>query len=132
MTKAIVVDANIIIRFLLNDHPRLSVSAKSIFLKAQKGATKIYFDEVIVAEVIWTLSSFYKIKKADLVDRLEKLISQSWVANPKKNLILKALDLYNSSNLHYIDCWIFVLSKSLNMPLRTFDKSLEKIKNFRE
>lgn len=128
MTKATVVDANIIIRFLLDDHFQLSVLAKSIFLKAQKGAHKIYFDEVIVAEVIWTLSSFYKIKKADLVDKLEKLISQGWVINPKKNLILKALNLYNSSNLHYIDCWILVVSKSLNLPLRTFDKNLEKIK----
>jgi len=83
---------------------------------------------VIVAEVIWTLSSFYKIKKIDLVDRLEKLISQSWAVNPKKNLILQALNLYNSFNLHYIDCWILMVSKSLNMPLRTFDKSLEKTK----
>ncbi len=128
MTKAIVVDANVVIRLLLNDHPRLSPLAKSIFLKAQKGVTKIYFDEVIVAEVIWTLSSFYKIKKIDLVDRLEKLISQSWAVNPKKNLILQALNLYNSFNLHYIDCWILMVSKSLNMPLRTFDKSLEKTK----
>lgn len=132
MTKTIIIDANIIIRFLLNDHPQFSTLTKSIFLKAQKGGIKIYFDEVIVAEVIWTLSSFYKIKKADLVDRLEKLISQDWVVNPKKNLILKALDLYNSSSLHYIDCWIFVVSKSLNLPLRTFDKSLEKIKKIRE
>src|SRR3990167_7969065 len=102
MIKTSVIDANIIIRFLLHDHPSLSSLAKSIFLKAEQGKIKLYFDEVVIAEVVWTLSSFYKIKKADLVDRMEKLLSQNWVVNSKKNIIHKALLLYTSSNLDYI------------------------------
>ena len=128
MTKTLSVDANLIIRFLLNDHPKLSPLAKSIFLKAQKKLVKIYLDEVVIAEVIWTLSSFYKIKKADLVDKLEKFVSQDWVVNPKKNLILEALNLFRSSHLDYIDCWIFTVSQSQKLTLETFDKALKRIK----
>lgn len=129
MTKTILIDANIIIRFLLNDHPKLSSLAKSIFLKAQGGLTRIYLDEIVLAEVVWTLSSFYKIKKVDLVDRLVKLLSQDWIVNPKKDLILQALNLYRSSNLDYIDCWVFVVAKSLRINLETFDKNLKKLKS---
>ncbi|OGK37175.1 hypothetical protein A3F03_03920 [Candidatus Roizmanbacteria bacterium RIFCSPHIGHO2_12_FULL_41_11] len=125
--KTSVIDANIIIRFLLHDHPSLSSLAKSIFLKAEQGKIKLYFDEVVIAEVVWTLSSFYKIKKADLVDRMEKLLSQDWVVNSKKNIIHKALLLYASSNLDYIDCWVYIVSKSQGMTLKTFDKKLKKL-----
>lgn len=127
MIKTISIDANIIIRFLLNDHPRLSAKAKLIFQKAEKGLNKIYLDEIIVAEVIWTLSSFYKINKVDLVDRLEKLISQDWIINPRKNLILQSLDCYRSFNIDYIDCWIFIVSSQLGINLQTFDHDIKKL-----
>lgn len=126
--KIVLIDANVVIRFLLNDHPELSQQAKSIFLTAQQRLRKIYLDEVVVAEVVWTLSSFYKIKKADLVDRLEKILSQDWIVNPRKSLILKSLDLFRSVNLDYIDCWVFIIAKSLGMTLETFDKNLKKLK----
>ena len=62
MSKTILIDANIVIRFLLNDSPKLSRKAKAIFRQAEAGEIKLFFDEVIVAEIIWTLSSFYKMK----------------------------------------------------------------------
>ena len=128
MIKKIIVDANIVIRFLLNDHPTLSSRAKAIFLKAQQGNIIIYIDEVILAEVIWTLSSFYKIKKLDIVDRLEKLLSQNWIINPKKKLLIKALMLFGTSNLDYIDCWVFEVSKYQKITLETFDEDLKKLR----
>ena len=128
MTETIIVDANIIIRFLLNDHPKLSQLATSLFSKAQKKLIKIYLDEVILAEVIWTLSSFYKIKKADLIDNIEKLLSQDWIVNTKKKSMLKALYLYKSANLDYIDCWIFIVSQTLKFKLETFDKNLRRLR----
>lgn len=127
MNRLIIIDTNIIIRFLLNDHPKLSPKAKIIFQKAEKGEIKLYIDETIIAEVVWTLSSFYKIKKIDIIDKLEKLLSQSWVENPKKKLILMAIELFKDFNLDYIDCWLFVVSKSLHLKLETFDKKLNKM-----
>jgi len=127
MTKTIIVDANVIIRFLLNDHPKLSPQAISIFSQAQKKLIKVYLDEVILAEVIWTLSSFYKIKKANLTENIEKFLSQDWVVSKKKDLMLNALYLYKSSNLDYIDCWAYVVSQDFKFKLETFDMNLKRL-----
>lgn len=126
--KTILVDTNIIIRFLLNDHPAFSLQAKDIILKAQQGSLKLYLDEVVIAEIVWTLSSFYRIKRFEISDKLEEIVSQNWVINPKKDLILQTLALFRSSNLDYIDCWLFVVGKSLDIELATFDKALKKLK----
>lgn len=129
MISTLLADANVIIRFLLNDHPKLSQEAKTIFSKAEKGVIKIYLDEVVLAEVVWTLSSFYKVKKTDLVDKLEKLLSQDWIINPRKSILFETLDLYKRSNVEYIDCWIFVVSKAQRLKLETFDKKLKKLRS---
>lgn len=126
--KTILVDANIIIRFLLNDHPTFSLQAKSIILNAQQGLLKMYLDEVIIAEIVWTLSSFYRVKRTEISDKLEEIVSQNWVINPKKDLVIQALALFRSSNLDYIDCWLFIVGKSLGIELATFDKALKKLK----
>ena len=125
--KTIIIDPNVIIRFLLNDHPEFSLQAKNTVLKAQQGLLKLYLDEVVIAEIVWTLSSFYRIKRSEIVDKLEEIVSQTWIINPKKDQVIQALVLFRSSSLDYIDCWLFVVGKSLGIELTTFDKSLKKL-----
>lgn len=126
MKKLVCIDTNILIRFLRADHPKLSPKAKEIFLSAQKGEINIYIDEIIVAETVWLLSSFYKLKKEEIAYQLQELVSQEWIINPRKKLILQSLSLYSSSNLHYVDCWINYVSKEISGKLVTFDKDLKK------
>jgi Predicted nucleic-acid-binding protein, contains PIN domain len=121
------IDTNVLLRFLLNDHQVLSPKAKLIFLKAQEGKIEIYLDEIVVAEAVWTLSSYYQIKKEKIIETLEKLISQNWIINPRKKLILETLLLYKSKNIHYIDAWIFIFNKNIKTKLFTFDKNLAKL-----
>lgn len=127
MKEVFFIDTNVLLRFLLNDHQDLSPKAKLIFLKAQEGKIEIYLDEIVVAEAVWTLSSYYQIKKEKIIETLEKLISQNWIINPRKKLILEALLLYKLKNIHYIDAWIFVVNKNIKTKLFTFDKNLAKL-----
>lgn len=126
MKKLVSIDTNVLIRFLRADHPELSQKAKDIFLKAQKGEILIYLDDVIIAETVWLLTSFYKLKRREISTTLQELISQDWVINPRKKLILDSLFLFSSSSLHYIDCWISCVSKSTAGKLITFDKKLRR------
>lgn len=127
MSKPVCIDTNVLIRFLRADHPQLSLKAKQIFLSAQKGETKIYLDEVIVAETVWLLASFYKQKKEKIASQLQELISQEWIINPRKKIILECLSLYSTGNLAFIDCWIYCVSKEIRGELKTFDRKLEKL-----
>lgn len=128
MKKTILVDTNIVIRLLLGDDIKLTHKAKSIFFKAQDGSYLIYLDEVVIAEVVWTLSSYYKLEKTNIINQLEKLIFQDWIINPRKKLILKSLYLFKTKNLSYIDCWIFTVNQNLKTSLETFDNDLKKLK----
>lgn len=127
MSKLLCIDTNILARFFCADHPDLSPKAKEIFSKAQEGKIKIYLDEIIVAETVWLLSSYYKFKKESIVLQLQELVSQPWIINSRKKLILEVLELYSKLDFHYVDCWIYCMSKSVSGELKTFDKRLEKL-----
>ena len=124
--NTVLVDTNIILRFFLRDNEILFASAKAIFNEAESGNAKIYIDELVVAEVIWTLTSFYKQPKKEIANLLVKLVSRGWIVNPRKKLILKVLRLCSTINLSYVDCWLVEVAHKAKMPLRTFDKDLQK------
>ena len=126
MIPIVIVDTNVILRFLLANDPKLSPQAKTIFTSAQQGKSKIYIDEVVVAESVWALTSYYKFSKPILVEQLTQLLSPNWIVSPKKKLIFKALHLFATTNLSYIDCWLASLSQAKAYPLKTFDKALSK------
>ncbi len=127
ISNTILIDTNILLRFLLQDHSQHFAYTKSLFHKAALGKIKIYLDEVIVAEAIWVLTTHYDTDKLEAAQKLTKFINQHWVKNPRKKVILKALLLYSSTNLSYVDCWVLTVSKHQKLKLETFDKALQKL-----
>lgn len=126
--KTVLLDTNILVRYLLRDNPKLTRRAKEFFIQAKNGKIKLYLDEVVVAEVVWLFSSFYKIGKEEISSKLSRLIAQDWVVNLRKDTIIRALDLYSETSLDYIDCWVFAVSKSVKVNLETFDRKLKKLR----
>ena len=121
-----VFDTNIYLRFITGDNLRLGMEAKEFFLRAQKGEYKIYLDELVLGEIVWTLQSFYKYSRGVIRQNISKLLSTRTTINPRMKIMKKTLDLYSSTNLSYSDCWIYEVSKINNMKLETFDKDLAK------
>ncbi|OGK09951.1 hypothetical protein A2767_01055 [Candidatus Roizmanbacteria bacterium RIFCSPHIGHO2_01_FULL_35_10] len=128
MIRSVIIDTNIILRYLRQDHPTLSPKAKELFVQAQKGKFSIYFDEIVIVETVGVLKTYYKLPKNTIVEKISKLLYLTWMVNPRKKLIGKALNLYfNSSKLSYTDCWLFVLSQEEKIQLETFDNNLQKL-----
>lgn len=125
--KVCLLDTNIFLRFITNDHPQLSQRAKNIFKSAESGKYKIYLDELVLGEVVWTLQSFYEYSRSEIYKHLSRLITSKFIINPRKNILVKALNHYSVSSLSFSDCWISEVAKSNRIRLQTFDKALQKL-----
>src|SRR3989344_5674091 len=125
--EVIGIDTNVLLRFLLEDNPTLYDQAKKIFKKAEDGLTKVYLDEVILAEAIWVLFSVYKIEKQMICKIMTKLLVCKWLINSRKELMLRAMSLWSKTKLHYPDCWLYVVTNNSEFELRTFDLDLMRL-----
>lgn len=120
MAKAI--DANLIIRYLL-DEPEAPKVEKLLKDKKQK----LVLPDVVVAEVVWTLHSFYKWKK----DRIAKLVSAlvhlpTIQANQK--LLVQTLEVFKSKNVDFVDAYLAVFAEMENLEaVYSFDRDFDKI-----
>lgn len=125
--EKVCLDTNVLLRFLLEDNVVLHNKAKKTFGEAEAGKIQIYLDEVILAETIWVLLSVYKLEKQLICQTITKILACKWLVNPRKNLMLKAMGLWSKTNLHYPDCWLFVLSTDAGFEMETFDLDLMRM-----
>jgi len=95
-----VLDADVIIRYLTNDDEKKAKRFES-FLKSGK---MVYLTDVTVAEVYWTLNSYYQFPKRKIVGVLEALINNGAI---KCNLLVwqGTLDLILKKNVSLIDAY---------------------------
>lgn len=82
----IIVDSNVLLRFLLNDDQKQSVAARKTLAKAQLIALPL----PVLCETVWVLLQGYKMERHVIADALEVFINS---ANVKTNQAAVALGL---------------------------------------
>lgn len=122
-----VVDTDIILRFLTNDDPQKALSFQNFL---EKG-TKVFLTDVTVAEIYWTLKSFYKFKKQKILSELGKLLVLSQI-EANKELIMETFTLLEKNNISFIDAYLAVFSCLRNDgKILSFDKGFDKLKSIK-
>lgn len=70
-----IADTNFILRYLLADNEEQYNKAKMLFEEARVGKNQIEIEQSVFVEVIFVLSSFYKVPKLEIVNLLKSLFT---------------------------------------------------------
>ncbi len=66
---------------------------------------------MVIAELVWTLLSYYKVPKAEVVEKVSVIIGSENIFIHDKNLLADALVLYAPKNIDFIDAHNAVFMK---------------------
>lgn len=127
-TKLYAIDANVILRHLLADHPEQSPKARAIFEAVEDGRMAVLCDPVNLAEVAWVCKSIYKLPAEQVAAELLGLVALDGFHVPGKQLYVRALHIYGNSVPHFGDaCVCAAALEECDGRVISFDKG---IKNF--
>jgi len=110
--EKVFVDTNIFLRYLTKDDPVKYERCREIFKKAMEGELSLFTSEMVIAELIWTLLSYYKVAKADVIEKVSIIISSQNLHISNRDLIADSLVLYGQKNVDYVDAYNAVFMKS--------------------
>jgi len=121
-------DTNIFIRFLTDDVPEKADACEKIFKKAVEKEETLFTTDLVIAEIVWVLESFYELPKKEVQDKVEKILNTTNLTCPNKDLILNALILYGEKNIDYIDaCNALILKENGIEEIYSYDKHYDRI-----
>lgn len=124
--KKYIADTNFILRYLLADNQESYKQTKLIFEEARIGKSQIDIEQSVFTEVIFVLSSFYKVPRSEIVSILKSLLSYKGI-KVDSDIYPITLDLYLENNIHIVDAIIAVKTLSSDSELLTFDKKLQNV-----
>lgn len=110
------IDANVILRYVLNDIPEMADKATEII---ENGA---FTTTDILAEVSYVLRSIYKMTREQSATTIKAVLEE--VHADEKAVLTYAMDLYASSSLDFVDCVIVGRHNIADIPVFSFDKKL--------
>lgn len=115
-------DANVVLRFLTADHPEMYARARTVMLQAERGEIELHLSPLTVAEVVWTLDSFYGLPRQAIAARLAQFISADGVDAEEKDVLLQALRDYEGENVDFVDAYLAGHAERFGPPrVCTFD-----------
>ena len=126
MKPTYLLDANILLRYLNNDHPVHGAAAKKLFADAGAGKVSLQMPFIAVTETIFTLQRLYQIDREDIGRELMKLLTAPGVALTCPRWILEAVEDYQTRNVSFGDACLAAEAKSEQIAVASFDRGLDK------
>jgi len=130
VSKRRLVDTNLIVRYLVQDHEKHAKAAGKLFDACDRGDVVIVVLPAVLAECVFVLESFYEHPRGDIASALGRLISSPGVEIDAA-INLDALDRYRKTKVHFVDCLIAATAATENMPVGSFDQDFRKFADVR-
>lgn len=115
------VDANIVLRYLLDDHPELSPKAVEIIEERDASLPM-----EAACEVVYVLQKVYKVDREQIQQYLSELVNRKLVAVEKPEVFLKALECYSSTSFDFVDMLLWAYYAVEQQEVLTFDEKLRR------
>ena len=116
----VMLDANMILRYLLNDNADMAEKAEE-YINA--GDVSVTIE--VIAEVIYVLKGVYSLERDTIVDTVKDFIELVYCQ--EKEVLGLALDTFGERNLDFVDCVLYAYHKVKGFEIATFDNKLLKL-----
>jgi predicted nucleic-acid-binding protein len=113
------IDANVILRYLLKDHPQMSEEARR---GIEEGAFTL---PEVLAEVVYVLSGVYQVERTEIGRTLTDFLDEISIDNQES--VQEALSLFSETSLDFVDCIIIARHRILGEDVMSFDKKLNRM-----
>lgn len=99
-------DANVFLRYLTNDDPVKADRVERLLASAAAGQARLVTAELVIAEVVWVLESFYKLDNAAIGPMIKAILATPGIEVTNGALVERAVEQYMALRIDFIDAYI--------------------------
>jgi predicted nucleic acid-binding protein len=126
MNAGCVVDTNVILRWLLQDHPELSPKATAFWKQVEAGERTAFISDAVLTEAVFVLTRFYAVPRAVVAANLSEIAGLKHTMFHDKPSVFGAVKLYEQRNISLVDALVVMYAAAQNSEIISFDADLKK------
>jgi predicted nucleic acid-binding protein len=118
------IDTNILVRHLTGDPPSMAAKATR-YLEL---ASDLLLTDLVVAETIYVLESFYEAPRSQIADAIRSLVAFESIVTVDPALLLRAVEVYEVDRLDFAEAYLVANAESTGVNrVASFDKSIDRV-----
>jgi predicted nucleic-acid-binding protein len=117
------VDTDVLIRHLSGDPPAQARRATAALADAEQ----LLVTDVVFAECVFVLESFYETPRAQVATTMRALLAMPTVTVADQPVLLRALEVYEQDRLHFAEAQLVAVAEASGVGrVLSFDKGLKR------
>lgn len=118
------IDTNILVRHLTGD-PSDTAARATAYLA---DASELYLADLIVAETVYVLESFYKAPREQVATAMRSLVSMRAVITVDPALLLRSIEVYENDRLDFAEAYLVACAESTGIGrVVSFDNDVDRV-----
>lgn len=118
------VDTNVLIRHLTGDPPELAGRATRFLARTEP----LWMADLIVAEVVSVLQSFYEIERRDVAELARTIVSSDRTRVADEALLLRTIEVYEHERLAFADAYLVASAERSGVgAVVSFDRAIGRV-----
>ena len=116
-------DANVLVRFLVNDDPQQARRVTDLFTSAEEDGNQFLVTTLVLLELIWVLESVYEFSRGEVVEACELLAQMPVLSFENYADFQRLIVIGRAANAHFADLLIGMTGQSCGCEITlTFEK----------
>ena len=103
--EVVFADTNLFLRYLTNDIPAQAVAVEAVFQRAASGEIRLVTTGLVIAEIVWTLESFYKQPRKRIAEMVLAILNTPGLEVADGNLVSQAAVWFADKNVDFMDAY---------------------------
>ena len=125
-------DANILLRYVTGDHPEMSPRCRRLLERVEAGEESVFLPEAALADVAWTLRSFYQWPAERISAFLGELLALDGIEMERKPMAWGALAHLQGGTLDFSDAMIAAEMESRGLTeIYSYDRDFDRLTGIR-
>jgi predicted nucleic acid-binding protein len=117
-------DTNVLIRHLVGDPPAQARRASAFLATAEE----LLVPDLIVAEVVYVLESFYEVEPRRVAELVRAVIAFPAIVIVDEPLLLRALEVYELDWIDFAEAYLVASAEASGVgAIASFDRSIDRV-----
>ena len=127
----VVLDTNVLVRFLVKDDDRQADAVYRIFKNAELDKDVLFVPLLVVMETLWVLDAVYQVERAEILNAISDLMAMPILKFEGQSALRRFLLLARDSHVDLADILIAAAARLSGCEkVLTFDKKASKLEQF--
>ena len=121
------VDADVVLRLLTGQPKGQAQAAAALMARADAGELRLRLCPLVVAEVVWVLTSTYDAPRERVSDVLTSFLASCGLVVDEGMLLVAALAQIADQRVDFVDAYLAAKARLSGAPLATFDGDFDRL-----